>query len=361
MKNELHLKLEKSIVPQYKVLQMNEDPIYVWGIGTLAVNILEYCQYYNIPLKGFIVNTGNIPHEFCNLPVLSFEEAEKNTSPISVIIGHNQYQQGIKLLSEKPFVKNVYCITSLCYGVWEPIPITSVEKKYDGWNQLYRILADEQSKLCLKTYLEARINDNPEYMYKCYQGNTNYYKQSFFHLGNEETLLDLGACVGNAIWAFYDIVKGQYKKIVAIEPEGNNYEILCQNIKDRQMDNVITKRVCVWEKQGQVAFQGMGERGKIVDAIDADSRLLPAITIDSLKNEANISIIKINMLSSIPEILKGGKELIEVKKPKLIIRVGFDETLMMNVYKTVKELNPFYRIYFRYTLGMPAGLTLYAI
>ena len=77
--------------------------------------------------------------------------------------------------------------------------------------------------------------------------------------------------------------------------------------------------------------------------------------------EEAISLIKINFAFSVSEVLDGGKNLLKKKKPKLIIRAGFDENVLLETYLLIKKLNPQYKIYLRYTVGIPQGLTLFAV
>jgi hypothetical protein len=88
-----------------------------------------------------------------------------------------------------------------------------------------------------------------------------------------------------------------------------------------------------------------------------------AVTIDTLCREldCDISLVKINFPYSVTEVLFGGKELFLRRKPQLIIRIGFDENVLVDTCMAVRKINPDYKLYFRYTLGFPQGLTLFAI
>lgn len=77
--------------------------------------------------------------------------------------------------------------------------------------------------------------------------------------------------------------------------------------------------------------------------------------------EHEVSIIKINFLYAVTEILFGACSVLQKRKPRLVIRVGFDEKVLLDVYRTIKKMNPQYKIYFRYTIGIPEGLTLFAV
>ena len=75
----------------------------------------------------------------------------------------------------------------------------------------------------------------------------------------------------------------------------------------------------------------------------------------------DISIVKINFLSAVPEILEGARKLLLDRKPRLVIRAAYSEDELLKIYSSIKNINPTYQIYLRYTLGVPQGLTLMAV
>ena len=114
-----------------------------------------------------------------------------------------------------------------------------------------------------------------------YRNEIGYYQNDVFALGNNETLLDIGACVGNSIWPFVEAVEGAYHTIIALEPDEDNCLLLQDRILERSLQNVIVKQVCAYEKEGFVKFSGEQEQGGIQE--DAGQyRLCPVVTVDRL-------------------------------------------------------------------------------
>lgn len=155
---------------------------------------------------------------------------------------------------------------------------------------------------------------------------------------------------------------GVYRSIIALEPDENNCRILRERIDELAVRDVTVRQVCAYDKDGFVKFSGEQEQGGIQENAE-QYRLYPAVTLDSLCQElkASVSLLKINFPFSVPQILNGAKGLLKEKKPKVIIRAGFDENVLVRTYETIKKLNPDYRIYLRYTVGIPQGLTIFAI
>lgn len=343
----------------YKRIQSDGNPIFIWGLGALAKDICRFCQKYDIKVQGFFVDIGETQDEFEGLPVYSLEQVINWESDISVILGHHKYKYGTEFLKKFPIVKKTYCLPVVTYGMWDKLERDSV-KNEPRWEFMYNGLADVRSRECLKSYLESRISENSECMFPYYDDTQNYYTPEFLHLTETETYLDVGAYVGKAVWMFMDSVHDKYKKIIAVEPDSRNFELLSREISRRKLKKIDVIKACVWQRHEPVCFEGDEELGRI----DNDNNLgdwLQAITIDELSVENEISLIKINFSYAVPEILNGAKYLLSSRKPKLIVRVGFHEKLIMDTYYTIKKINPGYAFYFRYTLGMPEGLTLYAV
>lgn len=351
-----------EITPQYLRIKADQNPIFIWGCGALAIRVSHYCKNYEIPVAGCFVNVPEEKAEFEGLPVFQIEQVRERWPRFSVIIGHANYTDGAAWLRGMENVVNIYCLTSCCYDIWNVISERFLAENEKILNEFYGELRDEASKECFVSYFESRVNDDPSYMFSCWRKGIGYYQNDVFTLGKEETLLDVGACVGNSIWPFVDAVKGTYRGIIALEPEENNYAILNENIKNRAIPNVTVRQVCAYDRECLAAFDGDQEQGGIRE--DAEqSRLYPAVTLDGLCRELNagVSLIKINFPFSVPQILNGAGGLLRERKPKLIIRAGFDETVLLKTYRTIKDLNPDYGIYLRYTVGIPQGLTIFAV
>lgn len=356
--------VEHECSPLYKKMEADRNPIFIWGCGALAIQVYNFCKNFGIKIEGCFINVPDPKAKLGELNVWTLEDLIKEYPKFSVIIGHSNYAMGSVFLRSFKNIAETYCIASCCYGLRNQISTEFIHANTELMNSFYNNLQDEKSRQCLKSYFESRINDKAEYMFPYFDLGTSYYLNDVVILTEEEILLDVGACVGNAIWPFIDAVKGKYKKIIALEPDTENYHALLQNISSRNVQNIITRKVCAYCKNGEVKFSGTKEFGGITEAAEY-YQTYPAIAIDSLCRElgpdSSPSIIKINFPVSVSEILRGAKNLIKSKRPKLIIRAGFDEHVLLKTYETIKKINPVYQIYLRYTVGIPQGLTIFAI
>lgn len=360
------LRIEDNIIPQHVRIRKDPNPIFIWGAGALAVRVCNYCKNFGINVAGIFVNTGIHESErrFMNFPVFDMDELLDNYPRISVIIGHANYLEGTAFLSKISNVVSVYCLASLAYDIWDPVPVDFIHQHSAQLGGFYNALEDEKSRECLKTYFESRINDRAEYMFPLSDEKIDYYKNDIVPLSDDNILLDVGACVGNAIWPFIDAVKGKYRRIIALEPDDINYELLESNVEKRHIQNIVTAKICAYHEDGTVKFAGCSEGGGIGDAGGHLCRK-PAVRIDSLFHKMNLSpdhlIIKINFPFSVCEVLRGAEATILSKHPTIIIRAGFDENVLLAVYSEIMRIDPTYTLYLRYTVGIPQGLTIFGI
>lgn len=346
----------------FEEMKSQEFPIFIWGTGEVAMDVYNYCNFHGVEIEGWFVNVGEKYETFKGKKVYSLEELTDSYSDFSVIIGHSSYESGISFLKSLDGCRNIWYLTSVLYGMWDKIGHDFFEQRMDEIKDIYFGLEDELSKKSFESYFKARYYDKADYMFSCYSGGTGYYSNDVLHLNKNEVLLDVGACVGAAVWQFIEAVDGKYDKIIAVEPDDRNYSVLENEMKNRKIENVLVRKTCIYNKDGMVKFSGNLESGGVKPLAD-NFEMREAVTIDTICNElsSDISVVKINFPFSVSEVLEGGEKLLRRRKPKLIIRVGFNENVLVDTCMMIKKLNRDYKLYFRYTVGMPQGLTLFAV
>ena len=361
------LSIESYPIPLYKRIKDDKNPIFIWGCGNVATSVYHYCRRFHIEIAGCFIDTEKNSRMFEDMPVLSLSEVAAKCTKFSVIIGHAHYLEGTTQLRRVENVAAIYCVTSCAYDIWDKISIGFLEEHAQTLDQLYGELRDELSKRCMATYFESRVNDRAEHIFPCVKRVSDYYSNDILALTNDEVLLDVGAWEGAAIWPFIEAVGGTYRHIIALEPDARNFGKLCENIKSQGIKDITAKMVCAYDKDEMVKFEVDPADGQMggVNELAENYRMCPAVKIDSLCRELDVSrdvsILKINFSFAVSNVLKGAAELLKNRRPKIIVRAGFEENGLLDTYITIKKINPNYKFYFRYTVEMPQGLTLFAI
>ena len=161
-----------------------------------------------------------------------------------------------------------------------------------------------------------------------------------------DVVLDIGANIGYDTVLFADKV-GKKGKIIAIEPDPVNFEILQKNIKENKLKNVVVvqaaigsenKKMEIYESDENYGDHRMWkEKGR--KSVEVFCRKL-----DDLLKELDyqkIDFIKIDVQGFEAEVIEGGKEIIEKNKP--IIFFEYWPWGIKNAGSEIKEMMGFFR------------------
>lgn len=130
------------------------------------------------------------------------------------------------------------------------------DQKYfnDSVMHFKNMLQDDESK----EVLDARVNliktGNWKYLNNIDINKEQYFLNDFYELNNEEIYVDLGAWNGDTILKFINKVNGKYKKIIAFEPEKENYKSLKLNVERNNIENIDIYNLGSWNEKTTLKF-----------------------------------------------------------------------------------------------------------
>ncbi|WP_347474124.1 FkbM family methyltransferase [Acinetobacter thermotolerans] len=141
-------------------------------------------------------------------------------------------------------------------------------------------------------------------------------KQVFFDeeykfktINTPNVIVDAGANVGYASIYFSQLFPNA--KILAIEPENSNYQVLCENV--RKYKNIIPIQAAIWSENTKlnICDEGLGEWGFMTFSVDDSQKkvehLVDAYSVESLieKYDLNkIDILKIDIEGAEKEVFE---------------------------------------------------------
>jgi FkbM family methyltransferase len=146
-------------------------------------------------------------------------------------------------------------------------------------------------------------------------------------------VLDIGANIGTHAIGISPYVK----RVMAFEPDSDNFDLLVKNVSTTMCRNVIPVPAAVSDVLGQVGTQF--DYGKTSLTLSGE---IPATPIDMIQELPHIDFVKIDVEGMELKVLNGMRQTIASYKPQMLIEMQ-DE----NVYaKTYDFLNGFgYNIY----------------
>jgi len=138
-----------------------------------------------------------------------------------------------------------------------------------------------------------------------------------------QTVLDVGANIGYYTLLFSRLV-GERGRVIAFEPDPNNFTLLCRNLADNQCDNVIPHQRAVGAEQTTLKlYQCAGNNGmhRAYESIccgDAFVNVEAVVLDDFLADEPRIDFLKMDIEGFELFALQGMHQLLDRHCPKIL-------------------------------------------
>ncbi len=137
-------------------------------------------------------------------------------------------------------------------------------------------------------------------------------------------VVDVGANLGQMTLLFSEMV-GQSGKVYSVEADEYIYSILCKNVAINGRSNVNAIHAAAYDTCGDTVFypvqdfERFGSYGSYgIEPGATDGRAVATITIDSLKIDHPISLIKVDIQGSDLFAMRGARATIEKHRPAII-------------------------------------------
>jgi len=225
-------------------------------------------------------------------------------------------------------------------------------------NNVANMLADEKSRYIYQGLITFRqTRRNKDFPFHIIKEDQYFIKE--LNLGKDEVFIDCGAFIGDTIDPFLSRCK-EYRRIIAFEPDSNNFEKLRNKYGNNSKITLIN--TAVNDKDGEVLFLANGSlSSKMVEAGHNDivTNTISAKSIDNLGLE-KVSFIKMDIEGAELNALKGAEKTILRDKPKLAICIYHSDEDMIRIAEYIRNLIPEYKLYIRH-YGFITETVLYAI
>ena len=228
-------------------------------------------------------------------------------------------------------------------------------------NTIIGLLNDDKSKATFEHVIQYRMFNDP-IPKELYSEQDQYFVDDIVQLNDGEVFVDGGAYTGDTIQQLLDYSKKLKKKnikIVAFEPDYDNYKILSRFFGKRHDIRILPKGLS--NREQSLLFKSTGVTARIVDdEAEADSRI-DVINIDSVSECRNASFIKMDIEGAEWDALIGASETIKNNKPKLAICLYHSDEDMLRLIEYIHRLVPEYKLYVRHHSRSEVETVLYAV
>lgn len=333
-------------------------PLYLYGAGNLAKNILKRLNEYEIELEGCITDSGE--ESFGQYKVYKYNEFVKQGERASsnLLIGFaSAYERKAYLEKEEVFAEVFEIANPFTHH--EHFDLKFVTEHRTQLEEAYHQLGDQYSKQCFCAFINARIWENSDYVREVFHSEINEFNNDVINTDVNEVFLDVGAYNGGSISRFLKSNNGDYDKIIGIEPEKTNFQRLKAFCTKNQIRAELYEIGC-WNKKDKLFFNGSDDKCCRLDENGTDCIEVDAID-NIISRDVEVSMLNLGISTAEKEILEGARQTIKKNLPKMIIFMGSAKEELYTLPKCIKEIDESYKLYLRFIQAMPSRIFMYAI
>lgn len=344
--------------------KVENENIIIFGTGSGGINSYKLLEANNLKTQiDFFCDNDIQKHgkELFEIKIISSKSLKKIYNNQLIVITCTAVEQVKKQLLKLGIPKERIIFNDFTYnnlkGNYE-----FINKNLSEFNDIYNILEDQKSKEVFKNLLNYKISYDTKYLKNIV---SDYKKKSLdkeiIKLSKNSVYIDCGSYQGDTLLNYINIFGKDYKKIICIEPNEYNFNILLNEIKEKNIEKVECHKIGLWDKNEILKFniKGAGS-GTISDenGLEINVKKLD----DILKNEKQVDLIKMDISGSEKKALLGAQKIIKDYKPILAISVYNKIQDFIEIPKIIKSISSEYKIYFRhYSAENECTTTCYAI
>lgn len=340
-------------------LSKTEKPVYVFGGGEVANLIKKELEMNNIRLTAFIVDY--LPEHSERSRFIESNSSSLNEEFILVRGFLNSfYMSDEELMTRFPKCLKVITIIDMYEAsVVEPIEEEFYMSNKARFDNVRKNLFDDISTKSFDAFIATKIFKDNKTLLSVVEKEQYFFEKSPWEYSSNETYLDCGAYTGDSINDFIEEVNGKYKRIIAIEPDSENYKILNENIKINKWENITTVACGIYEKRDIMKFNSTGD---MEAQISQDGEIeIEVDSIDNIVNNQAVSIIKMDIEGTEMSALKGAERTILKNRPILMISAYHKKTDLFEIYEFVSNKVNDYVFFFRCHKPLAIDAVLYAV
>ncbi len=223
------------------------------------------------------------------------------------------------------------------------------------------LLADEKSKKVLGGAIAYRTRRSP-WPPELFSEDDQYFVRDLVRVEDGEVFLDGGAYMGDTIEEFLAMAKKEnanFNKIIALEPDKTNYQMLKNSYGTDQRIILLQKGLS--DKSGTLYFQENANFSRLTEDEELATTKVPVVAIDDLPECDEITWIKMDIEGAESDALEGARGVIRRNHPKLTICIYHSNEDVLRIIEQVHEMAPEYKLYVRHHSIGDNETVLYAV
>ncbi|MBR5486299.1 MAG: FkbM family methyltransferase [Oscillospiraceae bacterium] len=331
----------------------------MYGMGDGALKIMKVLEEKNIPLAGFFASDEFVRgHSFMGYKVHRLSELEEQYGDLFILMAFG--------IHDIPMTERITKIAERHEFAAPDVPVIGdglfdldyIVKHENELQQVYDMLADEQSRKVFADILNYKISGDIRYLASCTTTPDEAY-ENILRLDENEDYADLGAYKGDTVEEFLKYTSGKYSSITAFEPDVKNHKKLTARMQELGID-ADCRNISAHSTEEVLYFASRGGRHSSLDK--EKGKPTQANSLDNVREGKRVSFINMDVEGAEKEAINGCKQTILKYQPKMLISIYHRTEDMFAIPLQVRDINPNYKFYMRHYRYIPAWDTnLYCI
>ena len=331
----------------WQKLKETKKPILLYGMGDGAEKILTELDKREIPVQGVFASLGFVRGQrFAGYEVTDYRTARERYGEMVVLLCFGTHRREVMAQIAALAAEQELYAPDVPVAGERPFTAEYASRHREELEQVYGVLADEQSRRVLRQVVEYKLTGKIAPLLDC-QTEPEEAWRNILRLTGEERYLDLGAYTGDTIAEFIGQV-GTWRSITALEPDPASFARLEQNTAG--LHDCVLYRLGAYSRYARLPLAGAAGRG---------SRLAPQGTLaewDSVDNilcGQPVSYVKIDVEGQESAALAGMQKTLRRCRPKLLVSAYHRAEDLFRLPLQVMALCPDYRVYLRHYPCLP--------
>lgn len=173
---------------------------------------------------------------------------------------------------------------------------------------------------------------------------------------NEEIFVDAGCFDGLTVNSFIKWCGGEYKEIMAFEPDRQCYGKCSEILKG--VDNLTMINKGLWSSEQTLSFHETGDSSSVIT--ESGETQIQTVRLDDIADGKKITFIKMDIEGAETEAIAGAAGTIERCRPKLAVSIYHKADDILEIPRMILEIRPDYKFYLRHYSLRAAETVLYA-
>ena len=350
------LSFMKETQSVWERLKECKKPIVLYGMGNGADKIIDWCEANGVEVAGVFASDEFVRGQsFRGFTVERYDALKERLGEelLVVLAFASERSEVLERFAEIAAEQETLAPHLPLFDEEETVSVAWLTKYEQELQEVYELLADEQSRLVFSATLNYKLSGRIKYLFECTTQRVADIRTLLAPTA-DEVYMDLGAYNGDTIKEMGGLTDWRWREAIAVEPDRRSCRKLRALAEElvQQGLSVEVHEAGIWNEAGELGFSDSG--GRQSTFIGAAKKTVPVTTIDAVAAGRSVTLIKMDVEGAEMQAIAGGRQTLEKFAPKLFVAAYHYDVDLFRLPLLLKQIVPQYKIYLRKHPYVPA-------